>query len=144
MWNCSRSRSRTGSEALGKPMKIRSVEGRSERRLRPQSRSLTFSVGEMVAHIKNSYLPYALSLGFILLDYSTMRIGLSMGFSEIHPAYSPLNALLIFWGSITLLTLSLPKTRFWRISIVAFSLISCLGAVNNILVLAGLFGGLAI
>lgn len=89
-------------------------------------------------------LPFILSLGGVLSDYLTTTIGLGLGFYETHPAYHPFKALLIFWGAITVLTLLLPREKPWRISINGIALASYLGALNNTLVILGLFSGLVI
>ena len=89
-------------------------------------------------------IPFLVSLSGILLDYWTTCVGLSMGFIETHPEYHPLKALAIFWGAIAVLTATLPKTRKWMISINALGSLSYLGAINNILVILGVFSGLLI
>jgi len=89
-------------------------------------------------------LPFILSLGGVLSDYLTTTIGLGLGFYETHPAYHPLNALVVFWGIITVLTLLLPRERLWTMSINGIAVVSYLGAVNNSLVILGVFPGLKI
>ncbi|MEM4981231.1 MAG: hypothetical protein QXI48_04245 [Candidatus Bathyarchaeia archaeon] len=89
-------------------------------------------------------IPFLISLSGILLDYWTTTIGLNMGFVETHPEYHPLKALAIFWSAITILTISLPKTRRWRISINILALFPYLGVINNVLVILGIFPGLFI
>lgn len=88
--------------------------------------------------------PFLISLSGILLDYWTTTIGLSMGFVETHPEYHPLKALAIFWGAITILTAILPKTKMWRLSINLLATLPYLGAINNMLVILGIFPGLQI
>ena len=82
-----------------------------------------------------SLVPFIVSLGGVLLDYVTTTIGLSLGFRETHPHYSPVYALLIFWGCLTILHLTLPKAWVWRLNIHIIAFLSYLGAVNNLLVL---------
>lgn len=89
-------------------------------------------------------MPFFIALSGIILDHWTTTIGLSMGFAEINPEYHPLKALAIFWGSITILTFTLPKTRKWMISINTLASLPYIGVVNNILVILGIFQGLAI
>jgi len=89
-------------------------------------------------------VPFLLSLGGVLSDYLTTRIGLSLGFYEIHPHYNPILALLIFWGAVVLLTVTLPKRRFWNFSVNGLASVSYLGAINNTLVILGVFSGLVI
>lgn len=79
--------------------------------------------------------PFIISLIGIIMDYLTSVVGLSLGFVERHPNYSPINALIIFWGSITLLKKTLPKGRFWQLSIDIISLAPYLGMINNLLVI---------
>jgi len=95
--------------------------------------------------LKPWMLPFLLALGGVISDYVTTTIGLSLGgFYETHPGYHPFWALLIFWGAITILNLTLPKRKPWTIGINGLALASYLGAVNNILVILGLFPGLQI
>jgi len=94
--------------------------------------------------VKSWMLPFLLALGGVISDYITTTIGLSMGFYETHLAYNPLWALLIFWGAIALLVLALPRKKPWTLGINGLALISYLGAVNNTLVILGLFPGLQI
>jgi len=89
-------------------------------------------------------MPFVLSLGGVLSDYMTTVIGLSLGFCESHPHYHPIFALLIFWGVITSLTLTVPKRNPWKLCPYGFALVSYLGAVNNLLVILGVFPGLVL
>ena len=97
-------------------------------------------------HVKRRHIailmPFIISLSGILLDYWTTGIGLSMGLVEAHPEYHPLKALAIFWSAIAILTVTLPKTRRWVISINALASLPYLGAINNALVILGVFSGL--
>lgn len=90
--------------------------------------------------------PFVVALGGILSDYATTTYALNFcaGLYETHPQYSPLWALIIFWGAIAVLTLTLPRRRPWNISINGLSLVSYTGAINNILVILGLFPGIRI
>ena len=89
-------------------------------------------------------LPFLISLAGIMADYLTTSIGLGLGFYETHPQYHPLYALAIFWGSLTLLTLTLPKRRFWEASKNILASASFLGSLNNTLVIFRIFSGLVI
>jgi len=89
-------------------------------------------------------MPFLISLGGIMLDYWITTIGLGMGFVEVNPEYHPLKALAILWSAITMLTVASPKTRVWRIGINALALLPYLGAINNTLVILGIFPGLQI
>jgi len=90
--------------------------------------------------------PFIVALGGVLSDYATTTYALNFctGLYETHPQYSPIWALIIFWGAIALLTLTLPRRGPWRISIDALALVSYTGAINNILVILGLFSGINI
>jgi len=94
--------------------------------------------------IKSWMLPFLLALGGVISDYTTTVIGLSLGFYETHPNYHPVYALLIFWGAIAILTVTSPRKKPWTLGINGLALASYLGAVNNILVILGLFAGLYI
>jgi hypothetical protein len=91
-------------------------------------------------------LPFLLALGGIITDYATMTIGLNFctGLYETNPQYSPIWALLVFWGAITVLTLTLPKKKPWTLSINGLALASYIGTINNTLVILGLFPGIRI
>ena len=86
--------------------------------------------------------PFLISLAGIIADYLTTRIGLNLGFYETHLQYQPAYALIIFWGSLTLLTLTLPKGEFWKMTKNALASVTFLGAINNTLVIIGVFSGL--
>jgi len=88
--------------------------------------------------------PFILSLGGVLADYVTTTIGLGLGFTETHPQYHPLTALAIFWGAITVLTLTMPRRSPWNLAVHGIALVSFLGGVNNLLVILGVFPGLPI
>ncbi|MCK4952790.1 hypothetical protein KAS14_03315 [Candidatus Bathyarchaeota archaeon] len=89
-------------------------------------------------------IPFLVALCGTVSDYITTKMGLSLGFYETHTQYHPVLALLIFWGAITLLTATLPKKRFWHLSVNGLASASYLGAINNILVILGIFSGLKI
>jgi len=84
------------------------------------------------------------SLIGVAADYASTRVGLGQGFHETHALYHPLLALAIFWTAVAVLVLSLPRGRLWEGSIRFIASWSFLGAVNNILVILGLFSGLVI
>ena len=90
------------------------------------------------------FLPFLLTLGGVISDYITTTLGLGLGFYESQPNYHPLLALLVFWGITAILVLLLPKERPWRMSINTLMLTSYLGAVNNTLVMLGIFPGIRI
>lgn len=86
-----------------------------------------------------SLLPFVISLIGIITDYVTTKIGLNLGFNEMHPNYHPILALGIFWGALTILKITLPKQKIWDISKNALASASFLGTVNNTLVILGVF-----
>jgi hypothetical protein len=94
--------------------------------------------------ISNRFVPFLLTLGGVFSDYITTNIGLGLGYYESQPNYHPLTALLVFWGMTAVLILLLPRERSWRISINTLMLTSYLGAVNNALVILGIFPGIKI
>jgi hypothetical protein len=87
-------------------------------------------------------LPIAL-LG-VVSDWITTRIGLDMGYHEIHLQYSPFFALAIFWYAVVFLLMALPRGKKWDAAICFLASWSFLGAVNNALVILGVFSGLVI
>jgi len=98
----------------------------------------------MPKYAANNILPFLISLAGISADFITTRIGLGLGFYETHPFYQPAYALLIFWGALILLTLTLPKGKVWGMSKNVLASAAFLGAVNNTLVILGFFPGLRI
>ncbi len=96
--------------------------------------------------IKPWMLPFLLALGGVISDFATTTIALNYctGLRETHIQYSPVWALAIFWTAITLLSLALPRKKPWTTSINGLALASYIGAVNNTLVILGLFSGLVI
>ena len=87
-------------------------------------------------------LPYLISFAGVLSDYLTTTIGLGLGFFESNPSFNPLLAIAIFWGTLAILNLMLPKGKVWTVSKDIFVLVSFLGAINNTLVITGVFPGL--
>ena len=94
--------------------------------------------------LKSWMLPFLLVLGGVITDYATTTIGLNFctGLYETHQQYNPIWALAIFWAAIATLTLVLPKKKPWTIGINGLALASYLGAINNTLVILGLFTGI--
>ena len=101
----------------------------------------------MNIHTLDTYLkswmpPFILALGGIISDYISTTIGLGLGFHETNPQYHPLWALLYFWGALTVLTLTLPKSKNWKFIIYVLALTTYIGLINNILVILGVFPGI--
>jgi len=100
----------------------------------------------MLVSVKPWMLPFLLSLCGVIADYATTTIGLNFftGFLETNVSYSPIEALLYFWGAIAVLTVALPRKRPWSWGTAGLALASYIGAVNNVLVIIGLFPGFLI
>jgi len=96
--------------------------------------------------IKPWMLPFLLALGGVVSDFATTKIALNYctGLRETHIQYSPVLALFIFWTAITVLTLALPRKKPWSLGISGLALMSYIGAINNTLVILGLFSGLVV
>jgi len=96
--------------------------------------------------LKQWMTPFLIALGGVLSDYATTMYALNFctGLYETHPHYSPVWALLIFWGALALLTLTLPKKKPWSLSINSLAFASYIGAINNILVILNLFPGITV
>jgi len=95
-------------------------------------------------YVKSWVLPFLLALGGVVSDYISTIIGLSLGFHETNPQYHPLWALLYFWGVLAILTVALPRKKTSTISVNGLALASYIGAINNVLVMLGIFQGLGI
>ena len=78
----------------------------------------------------------------VVSDWITTQIGLGMGYYETHPMYNPVLALVISWASILILLKTLPMGKIWDYVIYFIISWSFLGAINNILVITGVFNGL--
>ena len=89
-------------------------------------------------------VPFIISFVGVAVDYLTTVVGLKLGFYETHLNYHPVLALVIFWGALTVLTVSLPRTKVWEIIKNILASASFLGAANNMLVILGIFSGLVI
>ena len=84
---------------------------------------------------------FAISALGILSDFISTIIGVSNGYYEIHPKYSPIWAIMIFWSLITITRL-LPKSKFTNTFRLIISIAPFIGTINNSLVLFGLFRGI--
>jgi hypothetical protein len=96
--------------------------------------------------IRTSYswwwVPLLLLIGGVASDYITTLIGLGRGFYETHAQYHPLWASLFFGGAFVLLALTMPRKKPWSLGVYGLAIVSYLGAVNNLLVILGVFTGL--
>jgi len=88
--------------------------------------------------------PFLVSVVGCLADYASTVKGLSLGFIETHVQYSPLAALTIFSVANLVLARYVPSKGLFKVVRYAVALSSFLGAVNNSLVMLGLFNGLVI
>ena len=87
------------------------------------------------------FMGFPLALLGVVCDWITTQIGLRMGFYETHLASHPVTALAIFWSAIVFLYLTLPRGKKWDATIWVLASWSFLGAVNNTLVILGVFSG---
>jgi len=94
--------------------------------------------------LKTWMQPFFLAFCGVLSDYLTTALGLNMGFCEACPQYHPIWALTVFWASITLLSLSLPRKKPWNLCTIGLASASYLGTANNILVILGISAGIAV
>jgi hypothetical protein len=94
------------------------------------------------SYVRDLGIPLGVASSGIILDYVTTSVGLQCGLSEANPAYHPLWAVIVFFSLITLLTVLFRRQRHLKWSIIGFASLSYLGAINNALVLLGLFPGL--
>ena len=102
------------------------------------------TVSPLTPQVEGRLSAFLISLIGVAADYVSTLLGLDRGFYETHPQYHPLLALAIFWTAMAVLALSLPRGRWWEGGIRFIAAWSFLGAVNNTLVILGLFGGLVI
>ena len=86
-------------------------------------------------------IPFFTAAIGVILDAFTTLTGLSMGLHETHPNYNPILALMIFWSLIAVVRI-LPRTRVVRLFMILLSAAPFLGAVNNSLVILGVYSGL--
>ena len=94
------------------------------------------------SYVRDLGIPLGVASSGIILDYLTTSVGLQCGLSEANPAYHPLWAVLVFFSLIAVLTVFSRRQRYMKWSVIGFASLSYLGAINNTLVLLGLFPGL--
>ena len=92
----------------------------------------------------NFTIPYLIVVSGVISDWVTTHIGLSRGFYETHPTYTPVNALLIFTALLLIIEFSLGNFKYKRQYQSIIACMSFLGTINNTLVLFGFFGGLVL
>jgi len=90
------------------------------------------------------FVPFIISFIGVIADYITTSIGLGLGFYETHLQYNPVIALMIFWGALSVLSLTLPNKKAWTTCKNIIALTSFLGSANNTLVILGIFTGIII
>lgn len=83
----------------------------------------------------NQATPYLTTLTGILLDYLTTTIGLNMGFQETNLLYHPATALLIFWGTLTLINKTIPQKNIITITQTLLTVTTFLAPLNNTLLI---------
>jgi len=87
------------------------------------------------------FMGFPIALLGVVCDWITTQVGLGMGYYETHLMYHPVLALVIFLTAIIFLLTVLPRGRRWDYAIYFLASWSFLGAVNNTLVILGVFGG---
>ena len=91
--------------------------------------------------LKTLSLPFLKVFGGVISDYVTTALGLGLGFCEMNPKYDPVFSLLVFCVFTAILTLTVPREKYWDLSLKGIVLVSYLGAINNALVILGLLSG---
>ena len=90
--------------------------------------------------MNSKFAPFLISTIGGIADYCTTVVGLNRGFYETHINYTPLTAI-GFFMVINLVLSILPNTKFFNIAKYSVASAIFLGALNNSLVIAGVFGG---
>jgi hypothetical protein len=99
---------------------------------------------DFVSLIRKNLIVFVVSFAGVVADYLTTIFGLSKGFVETHPQYSPINALIIFWLASLVLVTTMPDGKWWKRASIFVASWSFLGSINNILVILTVFTGLII
>ena len=86
--------------------------------------------------LPNASKPFIIMVAGVTSDYVSSLIGISVGYVETHPNYSPLNALIIFTLALAILMLFFWRNRTTRIFVWACSIIPFIGIIHNLLVFA--------
>lgn len=94
-------------------------------------------------------IPYILVTLGVVSDYITTQLGLSSllaenTFHETHLVYAPLTAAFIFFGAMVIMQIILGDFKHKTLYMSIIACFSFEGAINNILVMLGVFGGLII
>jgi hypothetical protein len=87
------------------------------------------------------FIALSIALLGVISDWVTTQVGLNMGYYETHLMYHPVLALAIIWTEIIFLSMVLPKGGRWDYAIYFLASWSFIGAVNNTLVITGIFNG---
>lgn len=90
----------------------------------------------------NFFVPYVITVYGVVSDLVTTQIGLSKSFIETQSIYSPFIALTVLIGVMAIFDLFFRNARYkMQFQLILVS-VSFLGAINNVLVLLRVFGGL--
>ena len=96
------------------------------------------------SRLDTRFMALSIALLGVVSDWITTQVGLGMGYYETHLMYNPVLALAIIWTTIIFLLMVLPRGGRWDYAIYFLASWSFIGAVNNILVIMGIFSGLVI
>jgi len=80
-------------------------------------------------------LPYVITAFGIVADYLSSQIGLHLGGVELNSQYSPLKAASFYFILLPLVGLLLRKSKYRNRVMMAISLFSLFGVINNTLVI---------
>ena len=75
------------------------------------------------------------------LDFITTTIGLNLGFAEINTNYHPAWAILFYTLTTVIFHLTLPD-NIRKVSFIVLVSLSFVAAINNIMVIFGVFSGI--
>lgn len=82
--------------------------------------------------------PYSIMYAGILGDFISTKIdlyiGKPFGFYESHPAYSPINALVLFLSVLTIVRFATRNSKYQIPIMTVFSCLFLYGLINNIVV----------
>jgi len=93
------------------------------------------------SRLDTRFMALSIALLGVISDWITTQVGLGMGYYETHLMYHPVLALAIIWTPIMFLLMVLPRDGRWDYAIYFIASWSFIGAVNNILVIMGIFSG---
>ena len=93
---------------------------------------------EWLKKVLNFLKTQTISIAGVLADYITTQIGLTKGFIETHPQYTPINALVIFTLVNLIIAIVKCNNKWHNAAQYILSAVVWYGAINNICVLVGI------